>query len=462
MRASPATTIMRPIVPARRTLARWTASPMPSSFWTGRWTIRPTLAGNLRDLRRINRWLGGVRLSADAIDALAAHRDSLTVLDVGTGGADIPMALLARAGKRGRGLSIVGIDSRPEVLTAAVMATPAVAATSGLELHVGDGRSLPYGDGSFDVVHSSLLIHHLSAREAVVLLREMARVARLGVVVNDLDRTRLGWIGAVADRPPPDPEPIHAHRRSALGPALVSAPSRPGAAAGRRPDAGADDPWLVRPAIRDRRRPDAGVADRATARAAGPAGRRRVTGRQRAGRHRDRRWRPGRGGPRRPTRRGGSRGRRSWSGRPPGPGGPAGVFTSPAAVGRAAASRPGRGDARRRRAADPGDARRDPLGHDVPPDLRHRDRRRARRRVRSIPARPGSPRSGGQRGRRRPSRLARDGFRHADRHARRARPRRPADHHPRRRSSSARTACIRSWRGGPVSRGRPGSIRASA
>jgi len=107
------------------------------------------------------------------------------------------MALLARADQRGRGLSVVGLDSRPEVLTAAALATPAVASTPGLELHVGDGRSLPYADGSFDVVHSSLLIHHLSAREAVVLLREMARVARLGVVVNDLDRTRLGWIGAL-------------------------------------------------------------------------------------------------------------------------------------------------------------------------------------------------------------------------------------------------------------------------
>jgi SAM-dependent methyltransferase len=155
-----------------------------------------TLAGNLRDLRRINQWLDGVRLSADAIDALGAHRERLTVLDVGTGGADIPMALLARAAERGRGLSVVGIDSRPEVLTAAVMATPAVAETPGLELHVGDGRSLPYTDGSFDVVHCSLLIHHLSAREAVTLLREMGRVARLGVVVNDLDRTRLGWTGA--------------------------------------------------------------------------------------------------------------------------------------------------------------------------------------------------------------------------------------------------------------------------
>ena len=63
------------------------------------------LAGNLRDLRRVNRWLGGVRLSADAIDALAAHREQLTVLDVGTGGADIPLALLDAGGRRGRGLA---------------------------------------------------------------------------------------------------------------------------------------------------------------------------------------------------------------------------------------------------------------------------------------------------------------------------------------------------------------------
>jgi len=154
------------------------------------------LASNLRDLRRINRWLGGVRLSADAIDALAAHRDGLTVLDVGTGGADIPMALLARAEERGRGLTIVGIDSRPEVLAAAVTARPAVAATVGLELHVGDGLALPYADAAFDVAHASLLIHHLPPEPAVGMLREMGRVARLGVVVNDVDRSRLGWLGA--------------------------------------------------------------------------------------------------------------------------------------------------------------------------------------------------------------------------------------------------------------------------
>jgi ubiquinone/menaquinone biosynthesis C-methylase UbiE len=71
-----------------------------------------------------------------------------------------------------------------------------VAATPGLELHVGDGLALPYPDRSFDVVHASMVLHHLTVDEALRLIREMARVARLGVVVNDLERSRLGWIGA--------------------------------------------------------------------------------------------------------------------------------------------------------------------------------------------------------------------------------------------------------------------------
>jgi ubiquinone/menaquinone biosynthesis C-methylase UbiE len=154
------------------------------------------LAGNLRDLGRMNRRLGGVDVSAAAIDALAAHRDELTMLDVGTGGADIPVALIERARARGRRLRVVGVDSRPEVLAAAVRANPAIAALDGLELHVGDGRALRYPDRSFDVAHASLVLHHLDADGAVEVLREMGRVARLGVVINDLQRSRLGWIGA--------------------------------------------------------------------------------------------------------------------------------------------------------------------------------------------------------------------------------------------------------------------------
>jgi SAM-dependent methyltransferase len=161
-----------------------------------------TLVGNLRDLRRLNRLLGGVRLSRLAIERLVATRGDvdgeLSLLDVGTGGADIPVALLADARRRGARLRIVAIDSRPEVIAAAAIARPGIAHCRGLLLDVGDGDTLPYPDHAFDVVHCSLVVHHLEPDGAAALLREMARVARLGIVVNDLARGRLAWLGAAA------------------------------------------------------------------------------------------------------------------------------------------------------------------------------------------------------------------------------------------------------------------------
>jgi ubiquinone/menaquinone biosynthesis C-methylase UbiE len=150
------------------------------------------LEGNLRDLARINRLTGGTRLSARAIDALG---DATTILDVGTGAADIPMTLLARAHAAGRPLSITATDSRPEILAAARRARPSIDRTAGLELAVADGRGLPYPDRAFDVAHSSMVVHHLEPDEAVAFLRELRRVARRGIVVNDLIRGRHFWLG---------------------------------------------------------------------------------------------------------------------------------------------------------------------------------------------------------------------------------------------------------------------------
>ena len=56
--------------------------------------------------------------------------------------------------------------------------------------------SSPWPDGSFDVVHCSLLVHHLEPRDAIAFLREAGRVARLGVIVNDLVRARRNWVVA--------------------------------------------------------------------------------------------------------------------------------------------------------------------------------------------------------------------------------------------------------------------------
>ena len=308
------------------------------------------LAANLRDLRRINDRLGGASLTAPAIEALAAHRAEVSLLDVGTGGADIPVALLALAAGAGRRLTVVAIDSRPEVLSAAVLAWPAVATTDGLELHVGDGRSLPYPDRSFDVAHASMVVHHCSPDDAVLLLREMGRVSRLGVVVNDLDRTWRGFDRGVAHRPPPDPEPLHPERRAALGTPGVPRRRGGGDAARGRADAGrarsgAPGASVTRSPRSTRliRRP---VAVRRTRSAPGMSLTRRRGGcrpEPRSDGRRDRRRRAGRGGPRGSTARRPASMSSSSSARRPGAGAPAASSRRPLRSPRCAA--PGLTDA---------------------------------------------------------------------------------------------------------------------
>jgi 2-polyprenyl-3-methyl-5-hydroxy-6-metoxy-1,4-benzoquinol methylase len=156
-----------------------------------------TLAANLRDLRRINRLLGGVELSRRAFDALVGDRmGPISLLDVGTGAGDIPAALQVMEARRGRQLLVTALDSRPEVVAAALAGAPELASLVGFRFAVGDGRRLAEADCSHDVVHASLVLHHLAPDQALLLLREMGRVAAVGVIVNDLARGWLAWLGA--------------------------------------------------------------------------------------------------------------------------------------------------------------------------------------------------------------------------------------------------------------------------
>lgn len=153
-----------------------------------------TLEGNLRDLRRINRLFGGTRLSVEAVRRLVeARREGgkpIRLLDVGTGAGDIPLALL-RARGPWASIEVTAVDARREVLEAAARVQPRLAAEPRLALALADGLALPFPDRTYEVGHASLVLHHLDHNEAVAFLRELARVASIGVVVNDLARSRL-------------------------------------------------------------------------------------------------------------------------------------------------------------------------------------------------------------------------------------------------------------------------------
>src|SRR5688500_17474518 len=152
------------------------------------------LADNLNDLRLVNRWLGGAKLTVQALERLLGPQrpEPLCILDVGAGGGDIARVVAGWARRRSRSALVVAADLSHEILSIAARHGRAGA----LRFAVCDGLRLPFADGQFDVAVSSLMLHHLRPAAAVAVLKEMRRVARLGVVVNDIVRWWPGVWGA--------------------------------------------------------------------------------------------------------------------------------------------------------------------------------------------------------------------------------------------------------------------------
>ena len=142
------------------------------------------LQRNLGEMATLNRLPGGFGASIAAVEQLRASDGVGPVLDVGTGSGDFAVHLRRRAAA----VPIVLADVSGHVLDVARRNVTGMDDVTMLEA---DARALPLVDDSVSVAHSSLLLHHLDPDDVVTALREMARVAMAGVVVNDLRRSRL-------------------------------------------------------------------------------------------------------------------------------------------------------------------------------------------------------------------------------------------------------------------------------
>lgn len=153
---------------------------------------RHALAG----LARINAFSrAGAALWTPTRNLLGPRRQA-SLLDVAVGSGDVLINLVQRAKRDGVTIAPQAVDISAEALAATT--ERAQAAGIGLVTHrrdvVREGLGLP--DASVDAVICSLFLHHLEAPAVVSLLREMARVARVGVAVNDLVRSRRAVVAA--------------------------------------------------------------------------------------------------------------------------------------------------------------------------------------------------------------------------------------------------------------------------
>lgn len=145
----------------------------------------------LRALRRVNRVSGtGGRIWRAVRECRGGPPDTVRILDVACGGGDVLVDLGRRAARAGVAVDLHGCDRSATALSSAESA--AERAGVSVSLHRLDvlKDSLPEG---FDLVTSTLFLHHLQGDEVVALLARMRGVARTGAV-QDLLRSSAGYL----------------------------------------------------------------------------------------------------------------------------------------------------------------------------------------------------------------------------------------------------------------------------
>jgi ubiquinone/menaquinone biosynthesis C-methylase UbiE len=150
------------------------------------------VAQNLADLRRINRFLGGSRVVLEALSSSLRNssQSGLSLLDVGTGSADIPGAVAAWCNGRGLAPMIVGLDLSERNIR---VSRNRLGVSDQVQLIQADSLKLPFVDRSFQFVTASLFLHHFEDADVVRLLADFSRVARRAVIVNDLLRNLVPY-----------------------------------------------------------------------------------------------------------------------------------------------------------------------------------------------------------------------------------------------------------------------------
>jgi ubiquinone/menaquinone biosynthesis C-methylase UbiE len=137
-----------------------------------------------------NRRFGGMRLHARLLKQALTRvprEQGPHILEVASGRADVLQAALLQLGVAPE----VTLLDRSAAHLPDPRAWPAGLSTP--RMLAGDALALPFPDASVDIVSCCLFLHHLEPPQITRYLAEARRVARIAVVINDLERSALHY-----------------------------------------------------------------------------------------------------------------------------------------------------------------------------------------------------------------------------------------------------------------------------
>lgn len=151
------------------------------------------LRKTLNDLNKVNRLLGGDRISIAGIKKLlgdATKGKEITIADIGCGNGGMLRELAKWGRKKGFIFKLTGIDANPYAIEL------------GKELSVSFPEISFYTENvfapefkvlQFDIILCTLTLHHFRDEQIINLLKSFYRQANIGIVINDLQRSKIAY-----------------------------------------------------------------------------------------------------------------------------------------------------------------------------------------------------------------------------------------------------------------------------
>lgn len=153
----------------------------------------PMLLRTVSQFKYINHYLCGIRplLKRTLISHMKSlGRNSFTVIDLGSGGADIPAWLYRSALKQSIRLVIYCIDNNRSIASFAAENCKDI---DGIDIVVGDIFDV-LTEYEADYVVANHFLHHLSDLDIVRLLKVINTKSKYGFLINDLVRSRVSLV----------------------------------------------------------------------------------------------------------------------------------------------------------------------------------------------------------------------------------------------------------------------------
>jgi len=151
------------------------------------------LRDTLDKLGNINKWLGGNRITLNGITQLLKNQPkdkSYTIVDLGCGHGDILRLVADYGRKHNYKFSLLGIDAN---LDAIDYANELSVNYPELSFINEDIFSEDFKTKDYDIALATLFLHHFKEEDILRLLTILSNNSKLGIVVNDLQRSKIAY-----------------------------------------------------------------------------------------------------------------------------------------------------------------------------------------------------------------------------------------------------------------------------